>query len=91
MKDSQLIKDPDADLDYGHNWTEWLAGDLITASTWVAKPDGLTLHTESLSGTQTTVWARGGVVGCTYKLVNRITTTAGRIEDRTIKLKVQQR
>jgi|RifOxyB1_1023888.scaffolds.fasta_scaffold64347_1 hypothetical protein len=85
------IKDPDAKLDYGFNWTDWLAdGETISSSAWTI-PTGLTEVSESNTSVLTTVWVSGGTHGTDYELVNRIVTSAGRQEDRTIKLKVRNR
>jgi hypothetical protein len=90
-----FIKDPDADLDYGMDWTNWLNGDTIVASTWIA-PDGsgLALHdgATNAAGTVTTIWLRGGVVAATpWMVTNRITTAGGRTEDRSLLITVRER
>jgi hypothetical protein len=85
------IKDPDAVLDYGFDWSDWLAiGETIATSTWTV-PTGITKDSSSNSTTATVVWMSGGTAGQTYELVNRIVTSAGRTEDRTISLLVLQR
>lgn len=95
-----FVKDPDADLDYEMDWAggapgPWLAtGETISTSTWTA-PAGLTVGTggqaPSHDTTTTTVWLLGGTVDKTYRVVNRITTSAGRVDDRSIWIKVRQR
>ena len=90
MTQAYYIHDPDAKLDYGHNWSEWLDGDIIVASTWTA-PDGITLVADDYTDSTTTVWLSGGIEGVLYKAVNHIVTAAGREDDRTIKIKVRQR
>jgi hypothetical protein len=86
-----LNKDPDAFLDYGIDWTDWLEdGDTIAASTWVVSA-GVTSSSPSFTDTTTTVWIAGGTVGETYALTNRVTTAAGRIDDRTLTIRVKQR
>lgn len=84
------IKDPDAVLDYGLTWTAWLAGDTITASEWT-EPDGISVDSDTHDDTSTTVWLSGGTVGQTYELTNHVTTAAGRQDDRTISITVQER
>lgn len=80
-----FIKDPDASLDYSVDWSEWLAtaSDSILTSTWTV-PDGLTVVTQTNSGTLATVWLSGGTAGKAYSLTNHITTRGNRTDDRTI-------
>lgn len=90
-------KDPDSVLDYLINWLPWLTStdvvsgetvvDTITTSTWVDVPDDLTNESDVKTDSTTTIWLSGGVADQTYYLTNRITTAAGRTQDRTVKLK----
>jgi hypothetical protein len=80
-------KDPDANLDYSLDWTAWLAGDTIAASSWVI-PDGLEAGTMTNNDTVATIWLSGGAPGSTYKITNQITTAAGRTDERTVTLRV---
>lgn len=84
-------KDPDANLDYGFDWSAWLAAsETITTSTWIVDT-GLTKGTTSNTTTATTVWLSGGTPGTTYLAVNRIVTNQGRTDDRTVKVLVVNR
>jgi hypothetical protein len=85
-------KDPNAVLDYVIDWgDEWLeAGDEISTSTWTV-PTGITKDSDDKTATITTIWLSGGTDGVTYDIVNRIVTTGGRIDDRTITIKVRER
>ena len=86
-----LVKDPDATLDYTIDWSAWLPDtDSIIESEWIV-PDDLTASDESLAGAAATVWLAGGVLGETYRVTNRITTLAGRIDDRTLRLLISSR
>ena len=89
-----ITKDPDANLDYGFSWTDWLpqlpAPDTITASTWILHAD-LTLTGESFDTTTTTVWISGGTIGQTYTCVNRITTDQSRVDDRSFLMRIAER
>lgn len=79
-------KDPQAVLDYGWDWSEWLPdGDTITASTWTV-PTGITKDSDSHDDTTTTIWLRGCTVGTEYELVNHIVTADGREDDRTLRI-----
>jgi hypothetical protein len=86
---SVFYKDSDAVLDYTIDWSEWLDTDLITDSVWTV-PTGITVDSEDQAGTSTVIWLSGGTTGRSYALTNRITTAAGRIQDRTILIKVTQ-
>lgn len=85
-----MTKDKDAVLDYGFDWRDWLDGDEIASSTWDV-PTGLTAGVDSHEGGITKVWLSGGTVGTRYSVTNEITTTAGRTDQRTIKILVTER
>lgn len=86
-----MIKDPSARLDYAIDWSGWLEGtETITDSTWTS-PDGLPTETPSLSGGRAIVWVTGGAAGQTYRLTNRVTTSSGRIDERTLTIYVTER
>lgn len=84
------IKDPNAVLDYTLDWSQWLVDDTLLTSTWVI-PDGLTSPSNSNTPTQSTVWLSGGTAGVEYKVTNRVTTAAGRTDDRSIRVLVMER
>lgn len=86
----QFTKDPQATLDYTVDWSAWLGTDTIATSTWVLDA-GITQTNASLSGALATVWVSGGSVGNTYSVTNRITTAAGRTDDRSILIRVADR
>lgn len=83
-----LTKVPQATLDYGSDWTAWLGEDTISESTWQIEPAGLIAEEESDDGKITVIWATGGTVGITYKMVNDITTVEGRRDQRAIYLTI---
>ena len=81
---------PNAKLDYGFDWTAWLAsGETISTSSWTT--DTLTSSSPQISTNVTSVFVEGGVVGTSYKIVNTITTSVGRIDSRTIRLSCKNR
>jgi hypothetical protein len=90
-----LLKDPDAVLDYAIDWgAEYLNGDLIAESDWSVDPaevDGVTVVGSDFDATVSTVKASGGAPGKIYKLVNRVVLGSGRIDDRSIVLRVEKR
>jgi len=87
-----IIKDPDADLDYAMDWTEWLAGDGISTATWTVDA-GLTNHNQGKVGAITTIWLSGGTLGATYWVSCRIVSTNAipRTEDRSFRVVIAQR
>ena len=86
-----FVKDPDANLDYGFDWSDWLAdGETILTSTWTVTT-GLTKDSDSSNDTATTIWVSGGTAGTSYTITNHITTSAGREDDRSHVLKVKDR
>lgn len=91
-----FIKDPDADLDYAIDWSDWLEpiSDTIESSTWAeADPvtvPPLTTHSPTANTTHATIWLGGGSPGTRYALRNRIVTVGDRINDRTIYVKIRE-
>lgn len=91
MANYDFTKDPDAILDFGFDWTQWLSpSEAITSSTMIASP-GITINSNTFSTTLATVWLSGGTAGFPYTVTNRISTNQGRTDDRTITIRVQQR
>ncbi len=90
-----VIKDPQARLDYGLEWDDWLApvSDTLSASPWSLPDDhdDLTIVSQPFTTLVASVWLTGGQVGCDYIITNHIVTAAGREDDRSIKIKVRQR
>lgn len=84
----RFAKDPDAVLDYKFDWSRWLTdGETINSQTTTAST-GVTVDSSSITddGTSVTVWLSGGTPGNTYTVQSRITTSAGRTDDRTIQI-----
>ena len=93
---SFLMKDPAAVLDYSIDWgAEYLGeGELLAASTWSVLPDepgGLAVVGSDFDPFTSTVKAGGGAAGRMYRLVNLITTGSGRIDERSIAIRVENR
>jgi len=88
---SRYIKDPQAILDFGFDWSPWLAtGETITASTITAST-GITVDSETFTGTAVTYWLSGGTLDTEYTIINHITTSAGRQDDRTDVVAIRNR
>ena len=86
-------KDPNEKLDFSLDWrveNRIPVGDVIVASLWIAPP-GVSVVSESFSDTVTTIWLTGGTIGETYDFLNRVTTEAGRILDKTVRLKIKEK
>jgi len=85
------LKDPSAVLDYAFDWTGWLAaGETITDHT-ITADTGITVDSWTESDGKVTVWLSGGTAGKWYKIACLITTSAGRTDERTIYIQVQER
>lgn len=97
-----ITKDPDAVIDVKFDWkaltnesgdSDWLASGETIQSTAIAKSTGITKNSASITDTNTsvTVWLSGGTADNDYSLACKITTSAGRTDERTMKIKVRNR
>ena len=89
-------KDSNAVLDYLFDFALWLtAGEVISTAVITASPVGITVGAPAPATTFTTtavtVWLSGGVVGQTYTVGCRITTSAGRTDERSLTVTVVDR
>lgn len=101
QKDTQGIwisKDPEAQLVYTLDWSEWLpTGDTISQVTWAIQAranDPQPLEEESAGvqeGTLTYIELSGGQVGKVYTVTAEITTTDGSLDRRNFRVKVENR
>ena len=85
------LKDPSAVLDYVFDWTEWLATGETIESYVITVDAGLTLNSDSESNGAVVAWISGGEAGKWYKVACKITTNAGRIDERTLHIRVENR
>lgn len=87
----QYLKSPTANLDYGVDWSPWLAtGETISTSTWTIQT-GLTSSNPANTNTLAIVWLAGGAPGVNYTAQNQITTSQGRTDARTLHILCQAR
>lgn len=95
-----IIKDDQAVLDYIFDWTNWLNDVTDSISSKVASigsngsADGiLTIQSSAIDGTskKVTIWLAGGTVDQTYQVECKITTAAGRTDERSIYVKIKDR
>lgn len=81
---------PNAVLDYGMDWSDWLDHDTLSGVTWTPEAG------VSVSATVKTASATYGVVTAgatpgTYDVTVTVTTTQGRTDSRTMRFVVVQR
>lgn len=76
-------------LDYGLNWADFLGleGDVIAASVWTLSL-GLTQASAAYTETATSVSLSGGLALATETATNKITTSTGRVAERTLYLQI---
>jgi hypothetical protein len=85
------IKDPDAVLDYGFDWSEWLqSGETVASASWTV-PTGITKNSQTNSTTVSLAWLSGGTAGTNYNVSCKITTSESRIDERTMTIIVRNR
>lgn len=89
----RYVKDPDARLDFGQDWANWLdEGELITShEVLLNPPSGLTLVSHVHTTSKVIIWVTDGTVGVSYRVTYRITTDQGRTDDRTDVITIQER
>lgn len=90
-------KDPAAVLDYTFVWDAYLApiADTIQSVQFLLDPP-LVLERQAFDLTRATAWISGGAVPVSpapnsFRVTCRITTTGGRVDDRSIFLKIVER
>lgn len=92
VKNAWVIeKTPGSTLDYGHNWSAWLAetsGDSIASSSWAIDRAGLASASSQINGAITSTMLSGGTVGATYKVTNTITTANNRTTSRSFEVRI---
>ena|SRR5687767_11151656 len=88
-----FVKDPNAVLDYAVSWAAWLAevSDTLVTSVWSVLTGTVQIDSDVSNTTVATVWLTGGAAGEKCSLRNRITTADGRIDDRTIYVKIKEK
>ncbi len=105
MTDNNVfLKDPSAVLDYKFDWKanshgvagadgDWLGTTETISTKTITATTGITVDSSSLtdSNTSVTVWLSGGTAGSTYTVACKIVTAAGRTDERSIIVRVQDR
>jgi hypothetical protein len=85
------LKDPDERLDYTEDWSDYLVSAETISSVAYTVPSGLTNYNTSNTATTATIWLSGGTHGEEYLVGIKITTSAGRIAERSFKLLCRNR
>ena len=86
-----ITKDPNATLDYGFDWTDWMqTSETISSVTW-AIATGITKGSEVTGSYVAKVWLSGGTAGQRYTVACKITTNQSRIDERTMVIVVENR
>lgn len=82
-----LVKDPSAVKDYGFDWSAWVSsGDSIQTSVFSAGT--LAVTSQSISSHTTICFVSSGDAGSVHRLTNCISTTQGRIDERSVELQI---
>lgn len=87
-----FLKDPAAVVDYAVDWAGGYLGSLtITSSQWRVTPAGLGVSGAAIDAQRTVVTLAAGVAGTVYRVVNAITMSDGRSDERTLVIRVEDR
>lgn len=92
-----ITKDPEAQLFYTFDWSEWLAaGDSLSTAEYtitarVNDPDPLAKVSSGIQGTTTYVELKDGQLGKSYVVTVKVTTADGLIDRRNFRVKVEAR
>jgi hypothetical protein len=83
-------KDPNEVLDYDIDWNDRLEdGETISTSTFTVASGSVEIDNDTDTAGVTTVWLSGGTEGEVCVILNRIETSAGRIYDQSVKLRIR--
>lgn len=88
---NSFLKDPEAVLDYVFDWTVWLEDSETIFTETVTAQTGITLDSSAVQDGTVVCWLSGGTAGSTYRVECKITTSAGRTDERTIRVRVIER
>lgn len=87
-----IERDPNAVLDYTIDFTDWCDAQADTIAAHTITVVGCTVAPlgSSHDSKKVTVWISGGTVGTPASATARVTTAAGRVDDRTIYFKIKE-
>lgn len=92
-----ISKDPEAQLFYTFDWTDWLAtGDNIATAVYsvsarINDPDPIVKVTSGIQGKTTYVELKDGQEGKSYVVTVKVTTSNGLVDRRNFRVKVESR
>ena len=85
-------KDPNATLDFKFNWDGWLSTGETIIGQVITTASGITSASTSIIASACVVtWLIGGTSGHRYDVACKITTSASRIDERTMRIDVKNR
>ncbi len=94
---AKFVKDPDSLLDFKVDWGDWLDDDAIvsaiafTDAVASAQTSGLRIATTLISASASVVtWLSGGVMSAEYTVTTRIWTSAGRRNDESFTVVIEE-
>lgn len=89
------LKDPGASIDYAVDWgAGYLAGDTIAESSWAVSPveaGGVFVTSAVRESSRTAATLSDGIAGHVYRVSNRVVLLSGRIEERSLSIRVEKR
>lgn len=91
-----IDKDPQAQLIYTFNWTDWLEGDAIAAVEYTAAarrndPDPIQIINQGFQGNLTFVELAEGQLNKSYMITAKITTANGLVDRREFRVNIVNR
>lgn len=91
---SFYLKDPQSRVDYAIDWSGYLDGQTIAASSWTVSPaeeGGIAIEQSGYALDRSAVRLSGGRIGHVYSVGNRVTLSDGSVDERSITLRVEER
>ena len=92
---SFYLKDPGSRIDYAIDWGAfYLDGQVVAGSAWSVFPaetNGVAVEAPSFDLARTAATLSGGIAGHVYSVGNRVTLSDGRVDERSITLRVEER
>ena len=92
---SFYLKDPGSRIDYAVDWGAfYLDGQVVAGSVWSVFPPetgGIIVEAASFDLSRTAATLSGGIAGHVYSVVNRVTLSDGRVDERSLTLRVEDR
>jgi hypothetical protein len=82
-------KDPSAVLDFVVDWSEFLPESDSIQSVTATATAGITIASSQFSGKKHVIWLSGGTDGTSYLVTSRVTSTEGRVDERTFEVAVR--